>query len=200
MTYTYAADGTKLRTVHNINGTITQKDYCGSVIYENGAGKLWQTEAGYISMNVIKFQYSKKEIRMKHANFILAIIISQIFVFEVTTDFHIGINMGSIISFLSIFSWTYFIYILITVYKIRRTFPSSITLHKWLIPIATMICMESLLIYVVGPLFAKIIMPIAFLLYYMWIFRITMLLTVPFSYIIFDKIIKRLSDILQSKS
>ena len=200
MTYTYAADGTKLRTVHTINGTTTQKDYCGSVIYENGAGKLWQTEAGYISMNVIKFQYSKKEIRMKHANFILAIIISQIFVFEVTTDFHIGINMVSIISFLSIFSWTYFIYILITVYKIRRTFPSSITLHKWLIPIATMICMESLLIYVVGPLFAKIIMPIAFLLYYMWIFRITMLLTVPFSYIIFDKIIKRLSDILQSKS
>ena len=137
---------------------------------------------------------------MKHANFILAIIISQIFVFEVTTDFHIGINMGSIISFLSIFSWTYFIYILITVEKIRRTFPSSITLHKWLIPIATTICMESLLIYIVFPLYAKIIMPIAFLLYYMWIFRITMLLTVPFSYIIFDKIIKRLSDILQSKS
>ena len=76
---------------------------------------------------------------MKHANFILAIIISQIFVFEVTTDFHIGINMGSIISFLLIFSWTYFLYILITVYKIQRTFPSSITLHKWLIPIATMI-------------------------------------------------------------
>ena len=137
---------------------------------------------------------------MKHANFILAIIISQIFVFEETRSFHIGIGMNSIISFLLIFSWTYFLYILITVYKIRRTFPSSITLHKWLIPIATMICMESLLIYVVGPLFAKIIMPIAFLLYYMWIFRITMLLTVPFSYIIFDKIIKRLSDILQSKS
>ena len=55
--YTYAADGTKLRTVHNINGTTTPKDYCGSVIYENGAAKLWQTEAGYISMNDSKYHY-----------------------------------------------------------------------------------------------------------------------------------------------
>ena len=57
VTYTYAADGTKLRTVHNISGTTTQKDYCGSVIYENGAAKLWQTEAGYISMNDSKYHY-----------------------------------------------------------------------------------------------------------------------------------------------
>ena len=57
VTYTYAADGTKLRTVHSINGTITTKDYCGSVIYENGAAKLWQTEAGYISMNDSKYHY-----------------------------------------------------------------------------------------------------------------------------------------------
>ena len=55
--YSYAADGAKLRTVHNINGTTTQKDYCGSVIYENGAAKLWQTEAGYISMNDSKYHY-----------------------------------------------------------------------------------------------------------------------------------------------
>ena len=55
--YSYAADGAKLRTVHNINGTTTQKDYCGSVIYENGAAKLWQTEAGYISMNDSKHHY-----------------------------------------------------------------------------------------------------------------------------------------------
>ena len=55
--YTYAADGTKLRTVHNINGTITTKDYCGSVIYENGTAKFWQTEAGYISMNDSKYHY-----------------------------------------------------------------------------------------------------------------------------------------------
>ena len=57
ITYSYAADGTKLRTVHTINGTTTQKDYCGSVIYENGAAKLWQTEAGYISMNDSKYHY-----------------------------------------------------------------------------------------------------------------------------------------------
>ena len=57
VTYLYAADGTKLRTLHNINGATTQKDYCGSVIYENGAAKLWQTEAGYISMNDSKYHY-----------------------------------------------------------------------------------------------------------------------------------------------
>ena len=57
VTYTYAADGTKLRTLHTINGTTTTKDYFGSVIYENGAAKLWQTEAGYISMNDSKYHY-----------------------------------------------------------------------------------------------------------------------------------------------
>ena len=57
MTYLYAADGTRLRTLHNINGATTQKDYCGSVIYENGAAKFWQTEAGYISMNDSKYHY-----------------------------------------------------------------------------------------------------------------------------------------------
>ena len=57
ITYSYAADGTKLRTVHSINGATAQKDYCGSVIYENGAAKLWQTEAGYISMNDSKYHY-----------------------------------------------------------------------------------------------------------------------------------------------
>ena len=43
--------------MHTINDTTTQKDYCGSVIYENGAAKLWQTEAGYISMNDSKYHY-----------------------------------------------------------------------------------------------------------------------------------------------
>ena len=57
VTYTYAADGTKLRTVHSINGTTTQKDYCGSAIYENGVAELWQTEAGYISMDDSKYHY-----------------------------------------------------------------------------------------------------------------------------------------------
>ena len=54
-TITYT--GTKLRTVHNINGTTTQTDYCGSALYENGTAKLWQTEAGYISMNDSKYHY-----------------------------------------------------------------------------------------------------------------------------------------------
>ena len=57
ISYSYAADGTKLRTVHTINGATTTKDYCGSVIYENGTAKLWQTEAGYISMNDSKYHY-----------------------------------------------------------------------------------------------------------------------------------------------
>ena len=36
ITYSYVAGGTKLRTVHTISGTTTQKDYCGNVVYENG--------------------------------------------------------------------------------------------------------------------------------------------------------------------
>ena len=47
ITYFYAADGTKVRTVHVINGTPTQTDYCGNVVYENGVQKLLQTEEGY---------------------------------------------------------------------------------------------------------------------------------------------------------
>ena len=57
VTYTYAADGTKLRTLHNINGTTTQTDYTGSVLYENGIPKSWMTEAGYISMDDSKYHY-----------------------------------------------------------------------------------------------------------------------------------------------
>jgi RHS repeat-associated protein len=50
VTYTYAADGTKLRTVHNINGAATQKDYCGSVVYENGVQKILLTEEDYVDL------------------------------------------------------------------------------------------------------------------------------------------------------
>ena len=46
--YTYAADGTKLRTV--LGGTTTTTDYCGNVIYENGVQKLLLTEAGYLTL------------------------------------------------------------------------------------------------------------------------------------------------------
>ena len=47
ITYFYAADGTKVRTVHVVNGATTQTDYCGNVIYENGVQKLLLTEEGY---------------------------------------------------------------------------------------------------------------------------------------------------------
>ena len=51
ITYRYAADGTKLRTVHTISGTTTQKDYCGNVVYENGVQKLLLTEEGYVDLS-----------------------------------------------------------------------------------------------------------------------------------------------------
>ena len=46
ITYLYAADGTKLRTVHKIGSTTTTTDYCGNVVYENGTQKLLLTEEG----------------------------------------------------------------------------------------------------------------------------------------------------------
>ena len=55
--YTYAADGTKLRTKHVINGTTTTTDYCGNVIYENGVQKLLLTEAGYVTLSDSKYHY-----------------------------------------------------------------------------------------------------------------------------------------------
>ena len=55
--YTYAADGTKLRTVHTIGSTTTTTDYCGNVIYENGVQKLLLTEAGYRTLADSKYHY-----------------------------------------------------------------------------------------------------------------------------------------------
>ena len=49
--YSYSADGTKLRTVHTISGTIITKDYCANVVYENGVQKLLQTEEGYVDLS-----------------------------------------------------------------------------------------------------------------------------------------------------
>ena len=48
--YSYSADGTKLRTVHTISGTTTQKDYCANVVYENGVQKMLLTEEGYVDL------------------------------------------------------------------------------------------------------------------------------------------------------
>ena len=55
--YVYAADGTKLRTKHVINGTTTTTDYCGNVVYENGVQKLLLTEAGYVTLSDRKYHY-----------------------------------------------------------------------------------------------------------------------------------------------
>ena len=51
ITYSYAADGTKLKTVHTISGTTTTKDYCANVVYENGVQKMLLTEEGYVDLS-----------------------------------------------------------------------------------------------------------------------------------------------------
>ena len=61
ITYTYAADGTKLKTVHKIGGTTTTTDYCGNVIYENGVQKLLLTEEGYVTLDDNKYHYYLKD-------------------------------------------------------------------------------------------------------------------------------------------
>ena len=61
ITYTYAADGTKLRTVHKIGSVTTTTDYCGNVIYENNTAKLLLTEEGYVSLNDNKYHYYLKD-------------------------------------------------------------------------------------------------------------------------------------------
>ena len=59
--YTYAADGTKLRTVHTIIGTTTTKDYCGNVVYENGIQKMLLTEEGYMDLSNSSYYYYLKD-------------------------------------------------------------------------------------------------------------------------------------------
>ena len=57
ITYTYAADGTKLRVVHKIGSTTTTTDYCGNVVYENGTPKHLLTEEGYVTLADKKYHY-----------------------------------------------------------------------------------------------------------------------------------------------
>ena len=59
--YSYAADGIKLRTVHTISGTTTQKDYCANVVYENDVQKLLLTEEGYVNLSDGKYYYYLKD-------------------------------------------------------------------------------------------------------------------------------------------
>ena len=61
ITYTYGADGTKLRTVHKIGSTTTTTDYCGNVVYENGVQKLLRTEEGYVTLSDSKYHYYLKD-------------------------------------------------------------------------------------------------------------------------------------------
>lgn len=58
---TYAADGTKLRTLHKVGSTTTTTDYCGNVIYENGIRKYLLTEEGYVSLNDGIYHYFYKD-------------------------------------------------------------------------------------------------------------------------------------------
>ena len=61
ITYLYAADGTKLRTVHKTGSTTTTTDYCGNVVYENGTQKLLLTEEGYVTLADSKYHYYLKD-------------------------------------------------------------------------------------------------------------------------------------------
>ena len=61
ITYTYAADGTKLRVVHKIGSTTTTTDYCGNVVYENGTPKYLLTEEGYVTLADKKYHYFLKD-------------------------------------------------------------------------------------------------------------------------------------------
>ena len=57
ISYLYDANGTKLRTTHVIGNDTTVTDYCGNVIYENGAPKTLLVEGGYVSLNDNKYHY-----------------------------------------------------------------------------------------------------------------------------------------------
>ena len=61
ITYTYAAGGTKLKTVHKTGSTTTTTDYCGNVVYENGVQKLLLTDEGYVTLSDSKYHYYLKD-------------------------------------------------------------------------------------------------------------------------------------------
>ena len=61
ITYTYGADGTKLKTVHKTGSTTTTTDYCGNVVYENGVQKLLLTDEGYVTLSDSKYHYYLKD-------------------------------------------------------------------------------------------------------------------------------------------
>ena len=61
ITYTYAADGTKLRVEHKIGNSTTRTTYCSNVIYEGGTAKCLLTEEGYVSLDDREYHYCLKD-------------------------------------------------------------------------------------------------------------------------------------------
>ena len=61
ITYTYAADGTKLRVEHKIGNSTTQTTYCSNVIYEGSIAKCLLTEEGYVSLDDREYHYYLKD-------------------------------------------------------------------------------------------------------------------------------------------
>ena len=61
ITYTYAADGTKLRVEHKIGNSTTRTTYCSNVIYEDGTAKCLLTEEGYVSLDDRECHYYLKD-------------------------------------------------------------------------------------------------------------------------------------------
>ena len=61
ITYTYAADGTKLRVEHKIGSSTTRTTYCSNVIYEGGTAKCLLTEEGYVSLDDREYHYYLKD-------------------------------------------------------------------------------------------------------------------------------------------
>ena len=61
ITYTYAADGTKLRVEHKIGSSTTQTTYCRNVIYEGSIAKYLLTEEGYVSLDNGEYYYYLKD-------------------------------------------------------------------------------------------------------------------------------------------
>ena len=61
ITYTYAADGTKLRMEHKIGNSTIRTTYCSNVIYEGGIAKCLLTEEGYVSLDDREYHYYLKD-------------------------------------------------------------------------------------------------------------------------------------------
>lgn len=57
ISYAYAANGTKLQTMHVIGNDSITTDYCSNVIYENAASRTLIIEAGCFSLYGNKHHY-----------------------------------------------------------------------------------------------------------------------------------------------